>query len=146
VRDCSPRSSPSGNERFYLDICRIAEEKGSMELTAEQAELFPIFASKVNSVPSRVRQWLMATEKHGPLMTQSLAASALGVTRSRIHQLVNEDRIAVVEVAGERFIPATAVELFMSEKRGVGIQPKNQRKRLLRTMWEEANRVADSLT
>ncbi|SRR6266436_7301178 len=92
-----------------------------METTAEQSELFPLLASSTTS-RRPFREWFETFMEHGPLMTPKLAAAAMALSRQRIHTLINEGRIATVMVDGERFIPAAAVELFMSEERGSGMR------------------------
>lgn len=140
-------SSPSGNERQpILTICKGLVTIGLMEANVDQLDLFPWLASGAKTERSAMRQYLELTAEHGPLVTAALAAETLGVSRQRVHQLVNEDRIATVRVAGHRMIPAASLNLFMSEERGRSIQPKNQRKGLLRTLLAEANQVAERLT
>ena len=43
-----------------------------------------------------------ATAEHGVLMPQHYAADLLGVSRQRVHVLVNEGRLVVVDVGGVR--------------------------------------------
>jgi len=117
-----------------------------METDIEQVELFPFLGSVQKAERSPFRQWLEATKNHGPLMTSFLAASALGVSRQRVHQFVQEGRLATVDVTGQRMIPAASLDLFMSEERGRGVQPKNKKKGLLRCMFSEANKLADEIT
>jgi len=116
-----------------------------METAIEQFELFPFLASAAKSERSPIRQFLELTREHGPLLTPVLAARTLKVSRQRVHQFMNEGRLPVVQVDGHPMIPAAGLDLFMSEKRGSGIQPKNERKSLLRTMLSEANAIADRM-
>jgi hypothetical protein len=92
-----------------------------MECTADQVEMFdfPVIDGNV-AKRSVLRQFIEATIKHGPLVRQSMAAVALDLHRSRIGQLVDAGRIATVTVGGERYIPASAVELFLTEERKTG--------------------------
>ncbi len=91
-----------------------------MDATA-QAEMFdfPVIDARTKS-RSKLRQYIEATIKHGPLISQSMAAEALSLHRSRIGQLVDAGRIATVEIAGTRYIPGSALELFMVEERKTG--------------------------
>jgi len=117
-----------------------------MEATIEQFELFPFLVSGKAQEKTPIKLYLELTAKHGPLVTPALAASTLGVSKQRIHQFMNEERLPAVTIDGHPMIPAAALNLFMSEKRGRGIQPKNERKSLLRTMLSEASIVAERLT
>lgn len=111
-----------------------------MELAANQAELFPVFASAPAKTRSRVRQYIDATLEHGPLLTPAYVAEALGLTKQRVHVLLNENRIPVLSIAGERFVPCAALDLFMTEKREVG-----KRRLSFGRMLQEADRVAENL-
>jgi len=116
-----------------------------MEANIDQFELFPFLVSSPKAERSPIGQYLDLTAKHGPLVTPALAASTLGVCKQRVHQFMNEGRLPFVTIVNHPMIPAAALNLFMSEKRGPGIQPKNQRKSMLRTMLSEANEVAARL-
>jgi len=113
-----------------------------MEAAAEQWELFPIL-SKEAPAKSKFREWMDALATHGPLVTLSVAASGLDLSRQRVHQLVNEGRIETVEVCGERFVPSTAIEKFLATNRGTGVR-RNTRISL-GSFWAEANRVSDQI-
>jgi hypothetical protein len=65
-------------------------------------------------------QWIEATEKHGPLMSLPMVATTAAVSRQRINTLLNEGRIAWVDVAGNRMVPVAALDLFLSETRPIG--------------------------
>jgi excisionase family DNA binding protein len=114
-----------------------------MEVSAEQWELFPLSASEAPA-KSKFRQWMDALGKHGPLLTFTIASSALDVHRSRIYQLVDEGRIETVSVCGERFIPASAIEKFLAADRGPGIR-RNTARKMLGTIYREADRLSDKI-
>lgn len=111
-----------------------------MDVAINQAELFPNFYPRVKA-RSRVRQFIDATFQHGPLLTPSLAAEALGISRQRLHVLINADRIATIDVAGERFVPASAVDLFKAEPARHGGRPWPS----FRSLLKEADRVSDEI-
>jgi excisionase family DNA binding protein len=113
-----------------------------MDIAAEQWELFPLLA---NEAPpkSKFRQWMDAWATHGPLLTPTLAASALNISRQRVHQLVEKGRIESLEVAGERLIPSTAIEKFLAAERGPGFR-RNTRFGL-GEIFSEADRVAQKI-
>lgn len=134
-------SSPSGNERRSVDSLVRLCLSPSMEMTIDQAELFPVFAASPAKRRSKVRQFVDATLQHGPLLTPVLVAEALGVTKQRVNTLLNENRIAHVTIEGERFVPCTAVDLFLTEKGGKRGRPLHFFRRVL----NEADRVSDDL-
>jgi hypothetical protein len=94
-----------------------------MDLSIEQAEMFPYLAS-VTKPKSFIRQWIDSTMVHGPLLTPAQAAAHLVVTRARVNQLLNEDRIAAVDVAGKRYVAVSALENFQTEPLNRGGRPK----------------------
>jgi hypothetical protein len=116
-----------------------------MEANIEQFELFPFLLTHRTAERSPIRQFLELTATHGPLVTPALAAATIGVTKQRVQQFMNEGRLPTVRIDDHPMIPAAALNLFMSEKRGSGVQPKNQRKGFVRTMFSEASAVADRL-
>lgn len=92
-----------------------------MDATVEQLEMleFPVIAEN-SGKRSFLRQYIDATREHGPLATQGQIAGAMGVSRQRIHELVNAGRIASVRVGELRYVPCSAYELFLTEERRVG--------------------------
>lgn len=94
----------------------------SMKLTREQSTLFPLLESRSKS-KTVFREWLEAVDKHGPLMTPTMAAVALALSRQRVHMLINENRIATVQVGDDRLVPLAALERFMSKERPNGRPP-----------------------
>ncbi len=91
-------------------------------MEAAQAEMFdgfPVIESKTKA-RSWIRQYLDASVKHGTLCTPSMAARALGISRSRVGQLLDAGKLASVNVGDSRYIPAASLELFMTEERVTG--------------------------
>jgi hypothetical protein len=88
----------------------------------DQSELFPGFPviESRSGKRSPVREIVDATERHGVLLPPWAVVETLGLSRQRVHELVQAGRIATVEVAGKTFVPAVALELFLSEARKVG--------------------------
>ncbi len=107
---------------------RVAVDKGeafvagfpAME-AATQPEFFefPVMHEKTKA-RSWIRRYLDASVEHGTLCTQAMAGRALGVSRSRVGQLLDAGKLASVNVGDTRFIPATALELFLTEERPNG--------------------------
>jgi hypothetical protein len=97
-----------------------------MELTIEQAEMFPSIAA---STPARkrspLREMIDAISVHGPLLPQGFMHIALDMSRQRVHQLIADGRIATIHVAGKQFIPLAALDVFLSEERKTGRPAKD---------------------
>src|ERR1035437_2496248 len=91
-----------------------------MELTTDQGELFAVIAEKVKP-RSFLRQYIDATNQHGALAPISMIAAAIGCSRQRVHVLVNDDKLASVAVAGRKYVPASSLELFLTEERKTGV-------------------------
>lgn len=87
-----------------------------------QPELFGgLFADEECARRRTVRARLLElTEQHGPLIPQHIIALYLDVSRSRVHQWIEENRFPVFEVGGKNFIPMVALELFRDEERKNG--------------------------
>jgi hypothetical protein len=92
-----------------------------MEITVEQRELFPVIAEKT---PQRgfLARYLDATVEHGALVPMPLVAEALHVSKQRVHQLVSGGQLAFVEIGDRKFVPAAALELFLTEDRRTGVR------------------------
>ncbi len=110
-----------------------------MEASAEQAEFFgfPVIAEQAKP-KSALRQYIDATEKHGPLVAPAMIAAAIGVSRQRVWQFINEGRLPSIVICGDRWIPATSLEMFWTEERRVG-RPCKQPKfsKLVRAAFEK---------
>lgn len=61
-----------------------------------------------------------ATREHGALLPQFYAAQLLGVSRQRVHELVNDGRFVVVEVAGIRYLTEASMMEFAKSERASG--------------------------
>jgi predicted XRE-type DNA-binding protein len=91
-----------------------------MEATFDhQAELFPNIEEKVRK-RNPFRRYLDLSREHGGLATQAMIAEALGVTRSRVGQFVNEGRLTTVEALGRRWVTVSSFEMFLTEERKNG--------------------------
>lgn len=64
--------------------------------------------------------YLEATREHGPIVTVAMIASALGVSKQRVHFLIRQGRIASLQVCGRYYVPLASLELFLTEERKVG--------------------------
>jgi hypothetical protein len=111
-----------------------------MEMTIDQAELFPAFPTITATARKRspLREMLDAVERHGPLIPQAFLPVALEVSKQRAHQLLSEDRIARIEVAGRMMIPLAALDVFLSEERKSGRPIKDTRDMSLRELYRHA--------
>lgn len=86
---------------------------------AIQSELFPVLQDKVKQ---RTPLWhyLKANVKHGPLAPIAMVAGALGVSKQRVHQFINDGRLPVITVAGKKFVSAHDLEQFLLVARRSG--------------------------
>ena len=64
-----------------------------------------------------------ATNRHGCLLPQHYAADLLGVSRQRVHVLVNEGRLTSVEVAGVRYVTEDSLLAWATSERDKGGRP-----------------------
>jgi excisionase family DNA binding protein len=94
-----------------------------MEATGEQAELFPTIAEQAArpSTASVLRSYVNESLRHGFLVPIYLAAEALEVSRQRVHQLIHDRQLPAVQCGDRKFIPADALDLFLTEDRKTGI-------------------------
>ena len=108
---------------FGIVADRVRHQRREMELTSEQAELFPVIARQAAapSTASVLRSYVSESLRHGFLVPIYLAAEALEVSRQRVHQLIDDGQLAAVECGGRKFIPADALDLFLTEERKTGI-------------------------
>jgi hypothetical protein len=90
-----------------------------MEVTIDQAELFPNVELYAKKRPV-LRQFMDAVEREGPLLPRSMVPYVLDVSRQRVQQLIDEDRIATVMVGEKEFVPVAALNTFMADQRKVG--------------------------
>jgi hypothetical protein len=93
-----------------------------MELTGEQAELFPVLTERTAaSSASVLAAYIDGSLRHGCLVPIYLAADALDVSRQRVHQLINDGQLPVVQCGSRKFVPADALDLFLTEDRKSGV-------------------------
>jgi hypothetical protein len=90
-----------------------------MEVTIDQAELFPNVELYAKKRPV-LRQFMDAVEREGPLLPRAMVPYVLDVSRQRIQQLIDEDRIATVMVGEREFVPVAALNAFMADERKGG--------------------------
>jgi len=86
---------------------------------AEQGVLFPVIEEKLTR-RSPVRTFLDASAEHGGLVPPSMLVRSLGVSKQRIHQLMDAGRLVTVTVDGKRYVTACSLELFLTEERRNG--------------------------
>lgn len=66
------------------------------------------------------RAYLKATAEHGHLATVPMVRSALGLSKQRVWQLINEGRIPTIRVGRINYVPLPALEQFLSIERKAG--------------------------
>ena len=77
-------------------------------------------ASKFVRVWENFQELSRLSKTEGMLIPQAFAAKVLGVHRSRVFQLVEEDRLKVVVVNGERFVTENSVVEYAKSERKAG--------------------------
>lgn len=74
--------------------------------------------SKLATLWDQFQAFRKASAEHGSLLPQNFAAELLGVSRQRIHQLIEEGKLQVVCVHTSRFITeGSLVDLAKSERK-----------------------------
>jgi hypothetical protein len=113
-----------------------------MEMTIDQAELFPTFPTIAATARKRspLREMLDAVERHGPLIPQAFLHIALEVSRQRAHELLSEDRIARIDVAGRTMIPLASLDVFLSDERKSGRPTKDTSDMSLRQLFRHSRK------
>jgi hypothetical protein len=66
-------------------------------------------------------RYVEASIEHGALVPLPFVAEALEVSKQRVDQLISGGQLAFVEIGDRKFVPAAAVELFLTEDRRTGI-------------------------
>ena len=82
-----------------------------------------------------VREFVRLTNLHGGLLPQSAAATALGVSRQRVHQLVEEGTLNHWTFYGMKWLSENEVVSFAKLHRGEG---ENQYQPSAKQMWKAA--------
>jgi hypothetical protein len=90
-----------------------------MEAVAEQGVLFPVIEQRARR-RSALRDYMDALDLHGPLLPRSMVPLVLDVSRQRVAELVDADRIASIVVHGKEFVPIAALEIFLADERKSG--------------------------
>jgi len=116
--------------RKFLTKRKSAGYCPHVDATVDQ-ELFPFVETKVPE-KSFFRKYIEASKEHGTLMTQALCAPAMGVSTQRVGQLIDNGKLASIEIDGRRFIPVAAVDLWLSEEKDKGGRPP----KTLKEMWK----------
>ncbi len=94
-----------------------------METALNQAELFPTIEQKIQK-RSFVLEFIEAVLEHGPLVPREMIAEGIGVSRQRVHQLLQSGRMVQMVIGGRHFVTATSLDLFLTEERNCGSRLK----------------------
>jgi hypothetical protein len=103
--------------------------------------------SKVSKLWDHFAQVRELVAQKGMLVPQQFVGQLLGVSRQRVHQLVNEGRFEVVELQGHRYLTEKSVLAFAQEERKAGrplTTPSN--KELWRVARENACAIVSKKT
>jgi hypothetical protein len=112
-----------------------------MDLTIDQAELFPAFPTIAATARKRspLRVMMDAVERHGPLVPRAFIHVALDMSKQRVHQLVHEGKLATIDVCGRDFVPLASLDVFLSDERKAGRPAKDTSDMSLRQLWRHAH-------
>lgn len=80
---------------------------------------------KLAKLWDRFAELRQLTEEKGMLIPQHFAAELLGVSRQRVHTLVNEGRLEAVEVGGSRFVTEPSVLAYAEADRSCAVRLKS---------------------
>lgn len=115
-------------------------------MTASEALSFPFVegltkreAKKVRDVWEQLRELQGLTAKHGMLLPIPFAAKLMSVSHQRVHQLIDAEKLVVVDVDGHRFVTADSISKLNQE----GRKPGRPRKATLKEHFTEAAMRAD---
>lgn len=113
-----------------LDVALVVWEGGCMQAVVEQGTLFPLVESHA---PRRswLREFMDAVEIHGPMVFRSHVPLVLDVSRSRVHQLIEQGRIATVQIRGREYVPVAALESYWADERKNGRPSDSEARELL---------------
>jgi len=88
------------------------------------AELPKREKSKIIKVWEQFREIAKAQEEHGALIPPTLAASALGISRQRVHELCEFGTLQVIRVSGHPLVTEHSIVDFAKSERKAGRPPK----------------------
>jgi hypothetical protein len=89
-----------------------------MEATA-QLEMFPLTEQRVRR-KGFLREVLEAFDQHKVLMPPAWVAHALALSHQRVSQLIDQGRLATVEVRGRKLVPIASIEAWIADERKNG--------------------------
>lgn len=75
---------------------------------------------KLAILRAAVKEIEATVEKHGELLPASSVAALLGMSRSRIYQLIDEGKVETVELFGNTLVVIASVEAWMESEAKVG--------------------------
>lgn len=81
---------------------------------------FPVIEERSFRHRSVLREWKEAIEKHGPLLPRPSIPFCVDLSRQRVKELIDQGRIATVEVHNREYVPMAALEVFLAEERKSG--------------------------
>lgn len=87
---------------------------------------FLMAATQDNRTPAeRLSQWMEASKEGGGLLPQSVLRVVLGVSKSRVSELIDEGRFECRILLGQRFVTCESIAAFILNKRKVGRPAKH---------------------
>jgi len=125
----------------------------SLVMQSAQSIEFPFVAALPKREKSKLAKlWDTFKELHevakekGMFVPPHVAASLLGVSRQRVHVLLNEGRIETVQVAGERYVLEDSLVAFCKLERASGrpINLPTTKREILRRSRSETRALKNS--
>lgn len=109
---------------------------------------FP-FLADVPKAPSKLQRVLEVSKKlskaidvHGDLVPRDIVAKVVGISRQRVHQLVEEGKITQVDIDGYLFVTQASLVEWVKEERKGGRPPKI-RGETLGDAWKAAVEITE---
>jgi hypothetical protein len=82
--------------------------------------------SKIASLWDTLKEARAATQEHGSLVPINFAAELLGISRQRMHVLLDEGKVTPVQFHNQRFVSEKSLVAWAKSERQVG-RPLNPR-------------------
>lgn len=103
--------------------------------------------SKLVKLWDHLKEIKAATAEHGVLLPQHYAADLLGVSRQRVHVLVNEGRLLTVEVGGLRYVTENSMRSYAeSERKGGRPGTVSNRRETFRSALDSAKEMVSKIS
>jgi hypothetical protein len=97
---------------------------------------------------SALREFMDAVDREGPLMPQAYVPMVLDVSSSRVCDLIEEGRIARLEIRGKFFVPIASLNIYLADERKAGRPVKKLARgqslgKFWKDGWQRGKRAAE---